>query len=77
MLKDSRIATILCLIIVALVGFILFLFNCGLRPTIPESFSCKVVIDENTGKTAIYTDIKAISTDKDGNLIIKGGEGDE
>lgn len=77
MLKDSRITTILCLIIVALVGFILLLFNCGLRPTIPESFFCKVVIDENTGKTAIYTDIKAISTDKDGNLIIKGGEGDE
>lgn len=71
--KDRQIIAVLCCVIVFLVGLVLSL-NYKLKPVIPKDFPYKVVLNEDTGETVIYTDIKAISTDKDGNLIVKGGE---
>lgn len=68
-IKDSRIIAILCIVIVFLVGLVL-----SSKPVIPKDFPYKVVINEETDEVVIYTDISAISSDKDGNLIVKGGE---
>ena len=73
MVKDSRVITVLCFVIVFLIGVVLFL-NYKSKPVIPKDFPYKEVINEETDEVVIYTDIKAISSDKDGNLIVKGGE---
>ena len=73
MVKDSRVIAVLCFVIAFLVGVVLFL-NYKSKPVIPKDFPYKVVINEETDEVVIYTDIKAISSDKDGNLIVKGGE---
>ena len=73
MVKDSRVIAVLCFVIVFLVGVVLFL-NYKSKFVIPKDFPYKVVINEETDEVVIYTDIKAISSDKDGNLIVKGGE---
>lgn len=73
MVKDSRVIAVLCFVIVFLVGVVLFL-NYKSKPVMPKDFPYKVVINEETDEVVIYTDIKAISSDKDGNLIVKGGE---
>lgn len=72
-IKDSRIIAILCMVIIFLVGLVLSL-NYKSKPVIPKDFPYKVVINEETDEVVIYTDISAISSDKDGNLIVKGGE---
>ena len=72
--KDRQIIAVLCCVIVFLVGLVLLSLNYKLKPVIPKDFPSKVVLNEDTGEVVIYTDIKAISTDKDGNLIVKGGE---
>lgn len=71
--KNRQIIAVLCCIIVFLVGLVLSL-NYKLKPVIPEDFPYKVVINEDNNEVVIYTNISAISSDKDGNLIVKGGE---
>lgn len=73
MVKNSRIIAVLCVVIIFLAWLVLSL-GYKKSTTIPKDFPYRIEINEDTGETVIHTEIKAVSTDKNGNLIIKGGD---